>query len=52
MASAALRVAGRQLSQRSGAGAPVLLRQVRGGPSPGRREGLHSRVPFTGRGSG
>lgn len=31
MAAAALRVAGRQLSQHSGAGAPILLRQVRAG---------------------
>ena len=31
MAGSALRVAGRQLSQYSESGAPILLRQVRGG---------------------
>lgn len=31
MAGTTLRVAGRQLSQRSGSGVPILLRQVRGG---------------------
>ena len=45
MAGTTLRVAGRQLSQHSGAGARVLLRQVRAGgtqrgiPGPGRPQG-------------
>lgn len=49
MAGATLRVAGRQLSQRSGSGVPILLRQVRPprdrwAPGVGQRLGRDSRV--------